>query len=177
MTFTVVGCGPSAALWEPNGISIGSNDCEKFGRPVDHLVLANAPRKFVGDRFNVTKRSKAQVHTTSRSQWFGTFPRCLQLTRVVSFNTRILNGYVYTSRTTPIMCVSLAIRMGAKKVIVWGCDMLTHHAFYEGSKRGNAEIALYKKFFEQCKKIGVEVYLGAHGTAFDSTLPLWTTAQ
>jgi len=69
--------------------------------------------------------------------------------------------------------MSLAIRMGAKRLILWGVDMMSHHAYYQGSKRGDSEIALYKRFFVECKRIGVEVYLGAEGTAFDKTLPLW----
>ena len=173
MIYTVVGCGPSAALWEPNGISIGSNDCEKWGRPVDYLVLANHPGKFKGDRLEIIKRTKASVQCTSASQWKALLPNAFQLLRAVSFNTRILPGFVYTSRTTPIMCVSLAIRMGAKKIIMWGCDMMSHHTYYKGSRHGDAEIALYKRFFADCKRINVEVYLGQEGTAFDNYLPLW----
>jgi len=67
--------------------------------------------------------------------------------------------------------------MGAKRLILWGVDMMTHHAYYKGSKRGDSEIALYKRFFVECKRIGVEVYLGAEGTAYDKVLPLWKEEQ
>jgi hypothetical protein len=176
MIYTVVGCGDTAKDWVPNGVSIGSNDCEKFGRGVNYLVLANHPGKFKADRIKTIKASKAKVLTTSQSKWKAIFPMCTQLQRVVAFNVRLIEGFVYTARTTPIMCVSLAIRMGATTVILWGVDMRTHHAYYEGSKRGNAEIALYKRFFAACKVAGVDIYLGSHGTAFDKVLPLWTTA-
>jgi len=175
MIFTIVGCGDSAKSWTPIGTSIGSNDCEKWGRGVDHLILANHPGKFKNGRLNIIKRTKAQVHTTSRRLWQQNLPCCLQLNRVVSFNTRLLNGFIYTSSTTPIMCMSLAIRMGATELILWGVDMLNHHAYYQGSKLGNREIGVYHKFFQACTAKGIKVYLGAHGTAFDKTLPLWTT--
>lgn len=171
MIFTVVASGESARHWVRHGTVIGSNDAEKWGQPVDILVLANSPHKFK-ERIEIIKKSKARVMTTSVRQWKPYFPNCEPITRMTSFNKRISNGFIYTSATTPIMCISLAIRMGAKEIILWGSDMMNHHTYSKGTKYGEREIAVYERFFEQCKKIGVRVYLGAHGTAFDFKLPL-----
>lgn len=172
MIFTVVACGESAQSWERRGTVIGSNDCEKFGKPVDILVLANHPAKFK-ERLNTIKKSKAKVMATSTKAWRPIFPTCELITRTTSFNRKIVKGFVYTSQTTPIMCLSLAIRLGATEIVMWGCDMLNHKVFNRGTKKGDREISTYLRFFEDCKRINVKVYLGANKTAFDSVLPLY----
>lgn len=174
--FTIVGCGDSARNWVPNGISIGSNDCEKFGRPVDYLVLANAPHRF-RERLETIKKSKAKVMVTSKTEWQKIFPNCEQIYRTTAYNQRILGGFIYTARTTPIMCFSLALRLGATEIVMWGVDMVTHKTYRQGLKQGDLEIATYRRFFEQAKKLGIKVYLGAGGTVFDGILKQWTTVQ
>ena len=170
--FTVVGCGDSARNWVPNGVSIGSNDCEKWGRPVDYLILANHPSKFK-DRLKVIKATKAKVMVTSRRDWDKHLPNCIQIARITAFNLRASRGFIYTARTTPIMCVSMALKMGATEIMLWGVDMLTHHAYRQGEKKGDQEIATYKRFFSYVQKTDVKVWRGADGTAFDKVLPLW----
>lgn len=172
MLITVVGCGDSAKHWIRRGIVIGSNDCEKWNKPVDILILANHPSKFK-ERLSTIKKSKAKVMTTSTKNWKPIFPNCEQITRTTSFNRKIVNGFIYTSQTTPIMCLSLAIKLGAREIILWGCDMISHKVFKRGTKKGDREISQYLKFFKDCERIGVKVYLGANNTAFDSYLPLY----
>lgn len=172
MIFTIVGCGESARNWMPNGISIGSNDCEKFGKPVDYLILANIPRKF-GDRLNTIKKTKAKVMVTSLNEWKQIFPNCEKIQRVTSFNKLIMKGYVQTSSTTPIMCMSMAVRMGAKTLILWGVDFLTHGSYRVGTKSGDREIEKYLRYFRACKEKGIEVYRGADGSVFDKVLPIY----
>ena len=172
MIFTVVASGESARHWVRRGICIGSNDVNKWGQEVDYLILANHPGKFK-ERLTTIKKSKANVLTTSKKQWGKIFPSCEQITRVTSFNQRIVNGFIYTSSTTPIMCISLGIKLGAKDIILWGVDMINHRVWSKGTKQGNREIAIYLRFFDACQKIGVKLYLGANNTAFDSILPLY----
>lgn len=172
MIATVLGCGQSAEGWIPRGTVIGSNDCEKFGKPVDILILANHPRKF-GDRLKTIKKTQAKVMVTSRQQWQNIFPNCEKITRITSFNKMLVKGYVYTSTTTPIMCLSLAIRMGATKIVMYGVDMISHKTYRTGTKQGDREIATYLRFFEACNKKGIEIYRGADGSIFDKVLPLY----
>lgn len=171
-TFTIVGCGDSAKGWVKRGIAIGSNDCEKFGQGVDHLILANHPAKFK-QRLHTIKKSKAEIWCSSARVWKQIFPACRQIDRVTAFNQRIVGGFIYTSRTTPIMCLSMAVKMGAKEVIMWGVDMINHHAFRRGVKAGDQEIVVYKKFITAMRTQGINVYLGSHGTALDNFIPLW----
>lgn len=172
MIFTVVASGESAKDWIPRGTCIGSNDVNKWGKEVDILILANHPGKFK-ERLNIIKKSKAKLLVTNVNAWKPIFQNCERIQRLISFNKLILKNFVYSSQTTPIICLSLAIKMGAKEIVLWGCDMLTHRVWRKGTKSGDREIEVYKRFFKQCEKIGVNVYLGANGTAFDSYLPLY----
>jgi len=172
MLFTVVASGDSAEHWIRRGTCIGSNDVRKWGQDVDILILANQPYKFK-ERLNIIKKSKAKVLVTNVNAWKPIFPNCERIQRLISFNKLILKNFVYSSQTTPIICLSLAIKMGAKEIVLWGCDMLTHRVWRKGTKSGDREIEVYKKFFKDCDRIGVKVYLGANNTAFDSCLPLY----
>lgn len=172
MIFTVIGCGESADGWVRRGTCIGSNDCERFGNPVDILILVNMPRKFK-ERLNTIKKSKAKVLTNVPGNWKPYFPNCEKIQRLISFNKAILKNFIYSSQTTPIICLSLAIKMGAKEIIMYGVDFKNHHSFREGTKSGQREIDVYKRFFRECERIGVKVYLGAKGTTFDNFLPLY----
>ena len=135
-------------------------------------LLVNAPGKFK-ERLNIIKKTKAEVMTNSLRVWKSIFPNATLLNRMVFFNRRILPGHIYTSKTTPIICISLAIRMGATEIILWGCDMLTHHAFRRGTKSGDFEIATYERFFLEAKRMGIKIFLGAKGTAFDNYLEVY----
>lgn len=173
MTWTIVASGDSAKGWIPRGTTIGVNDCLKFGRDTDILILVNHPGKF-NDRLNVIKKSKAKVLTNSVHTWKSYFPNCQKIERLISFNSKILKNFVYMSQTSPIIAISYAIKQGAKEIIIWGVDFLNHRKWSKGTKAGDREVKVYCKFFAECERIGVKVYLGAKGTAFDNLLPVWT---
>lgn len=176
MTYTVIASGDSAKDWVRRGTAIGVNDCLKFGRDTDILILVNAPGKFK-ERLNVIKKSKAKVLTNSVSMWKPYFPQCQKIERLISFNSKILKNFVYMSQTSPIIALSLAIKMGATEIIMWGVDFLTHKKWAKGTKAGDREVRVYEKFFKECERIGVKVYLGANGTAFDGVLPVYPTGE
>jgi hypothetical protein len=172
MLFTVVASGQSAEHWERRGTCIGSNDCEKWGKPVDILILANSPHKFK-ERLNIIKKSKAKVLVTNVNAWKPIFPNCERIQRLTAFNINVRKGFIYSSSTTPIICLSMAISLGASQIVMWGNDLVNHHAYRVGTKAGDHEINKYIKFFRACEKVGIKIYLGSLGTAFDKTLPLW----
>ena len=173
MTYTVVASGQSAEHWIRRGVCIGSNDCEKWGKPVDYLILANAPRKFKPERLAIIKKTKAKVLVTSLSQWKPIFPNCELIQKRTTFNKTLMPRFIQTSVTTPIMCLSLAIRMGATEIIMWGNDLLTHHSFRKGTKAGDREIAVYRKYFKEMERLKIKLWRGADGTAFDDCLPIY----
>jgi len=169
---TIVASGQSAEHWIRRGTVIGVNDCEKWGKPVDILILVNAPGKFK-ERLNIIKKSKAKVLTNSVSPWKPYFPNCEKIERLISFNKLILKNFVYHSQTSPIIAISYAIKQGAKEIILYGIDFVSHRIWRAGTKAGDREINVYKRFFKECERIDVNVWRGADGTAFDSVLPLY----
>lgn len=175
MTYSIIACGKSAAEWQPNGISIGCNDVLKWGKPVDYLVLVNSPNKFK-QRLPIILRTKAQVLTNMPGTWNKHFKKTEHI-RLSPFVVRVRPGMIYSSGTTPIIAMSVAIAKGATKLILWGVDMVDHPTFRVGVKKGDQEIHVYRKFFKEVALLGIEIYRGANGTAFDNDLPLWTSPQ
>lgn len=175
MQVTVVASGDSAKDWVRRGTVIGVNDCLKWGRDTDILILVNAPGKFK-ERLNVIIKSKAKVLTNGVNLWKHHFPKCEKIERLISFNSKILKNFVYMSQTSPIIAISYAIKLGAKEIIIWGVDFINHRKWAKGTKAGDREIRVYEKFFKECERVGVKVYLGANGTAFDNLLAMWSDA-
>lgn len=173
MIATIVASGSSAKDWISRGTTIGVNDCGKWDKPVDILILVNRPAKFSIDRLRIIQKHKGVVLTNSVNGWNGIFPQSKKLERMVSFSHRVNKGTHYTSATSPMIAISHAISLGATYIIIWGVDFKNHKSYAQGSKRGNREIEVYRKFFKAVERIGVKVYLGALGTAFDNDIPLY----
>lgn len=175
MTIAIVASGESAKDWwkTPHDLSIGVNDCLKHGHDVDQLVIVNFPRKFTPDRMKSILKSKAKVWTHT-SAWRAHFPKA-EIIRLSPFAGYVRKGHIYCSKTSPIVAISLAVIAGAKDIILWGCDYKSHANYRQGTKAGNHEISVYQKLFEGLNKIGVNVWLGAQGSALN--LPLWTDIQ
>lgn len=173
MISTIVASGESAKDWIQRGLTIGVNDCQKWGKPVDILMLVNRPAKFKSDRLRTISQHKGAVLTNSVNEWKGIFPQAKKLERMVSFSHRVNKGTHYTSATSPMIAISHAVSLGATYIIIWGVDFKNHKSYAQGSKRGNREIEVYRKFFKAVERLGVRVYLGALGTAFDNDLQEW----
>lgn len=177
MTTFIIGCGESARHWgnQKCDLSIGVNDCLKFGYPVDQLVLINFERKFTPPRLKTILATQAKVwtHTTT---WKKHFPKA-EVIKLSPFNQNVRRGLIYSSKTSPMVAMSLALKQGATELVLFGIDMLTHQAYRAGVKGGDYEISNYLKFFDSLKKQGIKVYRGADGTCFDSKLPLYVKPE
>jgi hypothetical protein len=171
MTASVIGLGDSAKDWfkVPVDLSIGVNDCLKWGHDVDQLLIINFPRKFTSERMKHILSSKARVFVHT-SRWKTYFPKCEVIT-LSPFAGYFRKNHIYCLKTSPIAAISLAIKQGATNVILWGIDYKSHHAYREDTKNGQHEIRTYLKFFDAVEKTGVKLYRGADGSAFDSRLP------
>lgn len=174
MNVAIIGCGSSAAHWGKNkfDLSIGVNDAAKWGYPLDQLVLINFQRKFTPDRLRVIMATKCSTVWTHTATWQKPFPHAV-VVKLTQFNGNVRNDLVYCSKTSPMVACSLAVRQGAKTLVIYGVDMINHQAYRAGTKSGDYEIKTYTKFFEQLDKRGVKVFRGANGSAFDDLLPLY----
>jgi hypothetical protein len=93
--------------------------------------------------------------------------------KLTPFSINFRKGMHYSLRTSPIVAMSVAVNLGATKLILFGVQFTNHKTYNAGEKKGDHEVRQYLKFFDALRKIGAEVYLGANGTAFDKYLPIW----
>lgn len=174
MTVAIIGAGASAEGWGKNkfDLSIGVNDCYKFGYHPDQLVLVNFERKFLPNRLKTILATRPQKVWTHTSTWKRHFNNA-EIIKLSPFNGYVRNGMVYSSKTSPIVAISLAYKQGATEIVLYGVDMLNHQAYRVGTKHGDHEIKNYLKFFNELMKKGIQVWLGARGSVFENKLPLW----
>lgn len=71
---SIIGCGETASQWDGKGISIGVNDCWRFGKPTDYLVVVNTKKQFNQDRLDWILRSQPSILFTHSSEWLEHFP-------------------------------------------------------------------------------------------------------
>jgi hypothetical protein len=177
MRVAVIGCGDSASEWHdtPHDYSIAVNDGFKWGYHFDALVLANWPIKFPTYRLNIVKESKPKVVYANVDQWSTWFPS------MVKIRLRSWDGHLYQERkdeftcsqTSPIIAMSIAYKMGAKDIILWGVEFIDHGTFNKDNPQTKMELRAYKGMIEAMKKEGVNVYLGAKGSLLEEFVPIW----
>lgn len=170
MIATVIALGNSALHWVPRGLTIGVNEYLMWGKQADVMLIVNAPHKFSADEMKFIRQHKGKLVTNSARQWGKVITGAEPLKHMGAFHLRVTKGRIYTSSTSPMVAISYAIQQGADEVILYGVDMCNHPKYKIGSKAGDHEIDVYKRFFSSCDKIGVKIYLGAWGTAFDGHL-------
>ena len=172
MKVAIIGCGESARYWGRNqfDLSIGVNDCFKFGYTPSQLVVINFERKFTPDRLKTilaTRPKKVWTHTSTWKRHFSD----AEVIKLSPFNGYVRNGLIYSSKTSPMVALSLAVKQGATEIVIYGIDFQNHPSYRQGTKQGDHEVKNYLKFFEQLSKRGIKVWRGADGSAFDSDLP------
>lgn len=180
MIASVIACGSSGKDWGAINydLAIGVNDMYKFGRYPDWLVVVNMPSKFEGQRLRtiqVTHPARFLTHSVRAwKQKSVSNPEYIKnLTGFHQRVTMIRKGFIYTSKTSPIVAMSLAYNAGANEILLWGVDFKDHSKYREGTSAGNKEIAVYRKFIELLDKKGVKTYLGSSGSALEKWIPIY----
>lgn len=181
MLASIVACGDSAKEWYkvPCDLSVGCNDCVKFGHEVDYLVVVNSPLKFhprldnkYTDRLKVITDSKPKKFLCHNSNWKKYFPKA-ELLAFKTFIGTYRKGRVYCSKTSPFVAITLAASLGATEIILWGVDMVSHHTYSPGKRGFSIELDYYKILFEQLEKCGVKVWIGNDNTVLKGFLPVY----
>jgi hypothetical protein len=172
MIVSIVACGESAKHWFNTrcDISIGVNDCVKFGHEVDWLVVVNSPLKFKGGRLQTITRSKPKRFLCHNSNWNAHFPNTELLT-LKPFSGSVLKDRVYKSMTSPFVAITLAFNAGATDIILFGIDFLNHPNVKD--KLLKSELKEYKRLFDSLESKGVKVWLGNDQTVLKEYLPVW----
>jgi hypothetical protein len=172
LTVDIVATGSSSKNWKQHDYSIGVNDCWKLGKPTDALVVCNRPEQFSRDRFEIIKNSTPKDFYSHKSNWSEYFPKWKKLNLVPWYGT-LHPKQIYHSDTSSFIALSLAYNLGAKKIIMWGVDLMDHHIYNPFNPQRNREVEAHLQLIGALKEKGVEVYLGANGTAFDDKLKVY----
>lgn len=179
MTISIVACGPSAKDWNkvPCDLSIGVNDCVKFGAEVDHLVVINASHKFKPntkngntDRLKIIIESKPKRFFCHDSRWRQYFPKAELLT-LKPFLGIVRKGRIMQSRTSPFVAITMAYNEGAKDIILWGIDF-KNHPDIKGQLM-DRELEEYRRLFASLKDHGVNCWVGSEESVLTKYLKVW----
>jgi hypothetical protein len=179
MIWNVIACGQTAQHWNGEGLTIGVNDCLKWGYEVDNLVLVNAPNQFQSSRLEMILKSKpGKVWSNMPEFWDRHFKNVERLYLLKwTRGEKIRQGVIHHSSTSPFVALSLAYNLGAKKVILWGVDLINHPNYGRETKKHFSEMSLWDSYIKALKGKDVEIFIGAKGTSLDNILPVWNASQ
>lgn len=182
-TVSIIGCGDSAKEWfkTPCDLSIGVNDCLKWGYEVDYLMCLNAPWKFQArkengyqDRLTIIKKSRPQKFITCLEEWRKYWFE-VEMIDPRLFGKRLVNGQLYHAKTSPFCAMSYAFNLGAKDIILWGVDFINHGTMKPGKRETEFEIEEYARFADMIGKHGTKVWIGNSETALNKYFEVWST--
>jgi hypothetical protein len=180
MIISVVACGESAKDWfnTPCDISVGVNDCLKWGKDTDYLICVNSPFKFepnkknnYTDRKNFILGSRAKFLTSLYDEW-KRIKKPLEHLAITRFGNRVRKGTTYFSRSSPFIAMSHAYNLGATDIILWGVDFLNHPDFKEGKRSTDFEMEEYKRFTDLISK-DCGVWIGNENTGLNKYFEVW----
>lgn len=170
--YTIVGLGSSAQDFISRGHVIGCNDAAKWDKPLNSLLVCNRPQQFSKERYEVIKNTKCENFYSHKSAWKVEFPNWKKI-NIIPWYGVYNPGQIYCSNSSPIIAITLAAKLGAKDIIMWGVDMVSHHIFFEGNPQTGKEVMIYLKLWEEFRVAGINLWLGNEGTAFDNYFPIW----
>jgi hypothetical protein len=171
MIYSIIACGDSAKDWIPRGVCLGVNDAAKWGKPLDALLVCNRPEQFETERLDTIINTRARFFSNKANwvRWFPGWEKVSMVTWYGNYNPK----QVYSSGTSPFIAITLAAKLGAKDIILWGVDMLVHHIYNTKNPQTDREIRNYLQLFDALAEKEIRVWLGSKGSCFDNYLPLW----
>jgi len=134
MKIDVIACGESALNYVNTGnTTVGVNDCYRI-YPVDYLVCVDLPSAFNRERLTTIVKSKPKMFYSQLYNWNAYFENFELL--VFSFSSGNLTYFnnkptiAYSNNSAFVAC-SLAYKLGAKEIFLYGADFNTHPNFTE----------------------------------------------
>lgn len=167
----IVACGITGSTWNGEGGSIGVNDCERFGNKVASLVVVNSD--FELPRLQIIKNTIAPAGFYSQLTYWFNQPNYKPLPPMKRFTGRENKqeaGWVYTSRTSPFIAISLAAHLGHSEIVLYGVDFEAHPVV--NGERLAREVENYKKLIDHLHIRGVNVFLSTDYGALRGFVPV-----
>jgi hypothetical protein len=126
---------------------------------------------FSHDRFAIIIQTETLLFS-HKSDWEKYFPGWHKLNLIPWYGT-YHKGKIYKSDTSPFIAICLAVKLGATEIVLWGVDFVNHSKFKQGEAGTKREVETYLGLIRELNNIGIKVYLGSYGTAFDNYLPIY----
>jgi len=166
MTAHIIGCGPAGSTWNGEGFSIGVNDCWKYGRPTNHLVVLNS--------FESQPKRKAIIDRSIPDVFWGHLGKWesrpdFRMITMQPWKGNFVPGKIYYSNNSPFVAVTLAYQLGYRTMVLWGVDFTEHPII-----KNDLLKQTLKDFAElqaELIKNGASMYLGSKGSRLN--LELW----
>lgn len=156
-SISILACGESGSQWDGQGISIGVNDCWKFGKPTTYLLCVQTIQQWnrqPKERLQTIIKSTPEKFYTHKQEWTKYFAQT-EVIKIKRWNGR-LNGQIQFSRTSPFIAIIMAHLWGYDHIKLFGVDFTTHQHYSEGnSKDFGSEMKNYRELMAQLKAKGV----------------------
>lgn len=173
MVVNIIGCGKTGNGWwnTPCDLSIGVNDCFKFGNNPDWLLIIDSPNRFTQDRIDIIKKTVPRETYVRDTRW--NLPKQKLINGLRVFIDVLLPGRIYHSKTSTFVAMSMALNAGAKTIILHGVDFVDHKVFHVGNKTQVSEIEQYRKFAYEALKFGCRVFVSSPDSQLSKVLPVY----
>jgi hypothetical protein len=158
-SISIIGCADSAQQWDGQGISIGVNDCWKFGKPTTFLVCVNGFRMFDKQRLKTIVNSAPEKFYSSLTVWKEYFNGTFEKIDLRRWKGRVIEQY-QSSKTSPFIAISMAYVWGYDHIKIYGVDYLNHKTFSDlnpDTSYFRNEMKNYEELFKQLQKKGITI--------------------
>lgn len=173
MTIHVLGLGETLEDFEHDGnITIGVNDIHSYFCS-DYVVCIDEPRAFPDKkRLNTIQQTKCKGFYSHLDCWkhLENFNKIELISPRGSVENLDSEGFCYSISSPFVACV-LAYKMGAKKIVLWGVDFMSHPEI--NSHRRDKAIADFKRLNEAFIQRGVQMFVGDSFSYLSTFLPVW----
>lgn len=168
---SIVACGPTGSTWNGLGDSMGVNDCEKFGKKVNSVVVVNSD--FELPRLQIIKNTLAPNGFYSQlTYWFNqpNYKPLPPMKRFTGRENKMEVGWIYSSRTSPFIAISLAAYLGHKEIVLYGVDF-DNHPIVTGERLAR-EVEAHKRIVDFLHIRGINVFLSSDYGALRGVVPV-----
>lgn len=172
MIAAVVGLGKTALDWGDNqrDFSIGCNDSGLFGFHLTHLLIIDSMKRFGARRIDTIKETCADKVWLFGDSWRHVFPDANRIPQLLQFHKVYKHGKLYSSKSSPFVAVTLAASLGAKDIVMYGCDYNDHSNLI--GKIRDYEIRQFGKLYEAMKKEGINMWVSSKESALSQVIPV-----
>lgn len=125
----ILGCGPTGAYYDNQGVCIGVNDAGKFGKRLSALLFLNRPSHFPEERLSIIRATQVDVAITYgnlTTMWRPYFDNIVTLPPMQRWTGHYDPGVVYHTNNSPFTAMSYAAYLGYKEIVLWGVDFVDH---------------------------------------------------